>query len=219
MIRVFTIKTGGECVPGIKLTNGSIRLGVRLSDGAAMNVEIDANAQVREGVLVAQGQVANGAMVLLHDQAGAYGSWHLRDVMADAFWDEIAAAEILSNPLDRILVTERARSKYPAREASGWVEFERVDRILASERVRAVHTSRAAEGWIEFGRGVEAPVLENARTETTLYGYLPEKRAFEIERQGAVGRSAAVLRVECLGGEVRVSDPLASARQRRTNGV
>ena len=187
-MKAFTLECPGRCEAGIAVQGGAIVLGVRPMDHKALTLPLDPRAVVHNGRLVeAPGR---GALLLLRDQSGAFGSWYLRAAQTAERWDAMVATEAIPNALDRILAAERVRARFP---------------------------HRAPTGWYEFARGALTPVLENARPRVDLYGYLEEGASFEIRRRGKLDGSAAVYLIECRGGDVVVHDPrmLALARRQR----
>jgi len=186
-MKAYTIECPGRLSLGIKLTEGKIDLGARAADRKAVTVPVDPRATVTDGALVeAPGR---GALVVLRDQAGVYGSWHLRDAQPDERWDAMVAVDSIPNALDRILAAERVRARYPHRAPVGWYEFARASQI----------TDR---------------VMVDARVPVTLYGYLEDGKAFEIRRRGRLEGSASVYLVSCRGDEVTVTDPRVAALHR-----
>ena len=185
-MKAYTIECPGRLEAGIPAQQNAVVMGVRPSDHKPLTVPIDARATVRDGRLVeAPGR---GALLLVRDQAGVFGSWHLRAAQPDERWDAMVATEAIPNALDRILAAERVRARYP---------------------------HRAPVGWYEFARGSNGPVAENARLRVDLYGYLEEGASFEIRRRGRLEGTASVYVVECRNGEVIVSDPRVMALHRR----
>jgi len=185
-MKAFTIECPGRLEVGIPAQASAVVLGVRPSDHKPLTVPIDPRATVRDGRLVeAPGR---GALLLVRDQAGVFGSWHLRAAQPDERWDAMVATEAIPNALDRILAAERVRARYP---------------------------HRAPVGWYEFARGTNGPVAENARLRVDLYGYLEEGASFEIRRRGRLEGTASVYVVECRNGEVIVTDPRVMALHRR----
>jgi hypothetical protein len=185
-MKAYTIECPGRIEVGIPVQNGAVVLGVRPSDHKPLLVPIDARAIVQDGRLVeAPGR---GALLLIRDQAGIFGSWHLRAAHPPERWDAMVATESIPNALDRILAAERVRARYP---------------------------HRAPVGWYEFARGSSGLVAENARLRVDLYGYLEEDASFEIRRRGRLEGTPSVFLVECRNGEVIVSDPRVMALRRR----
>lgn len=185
-MKAYTIECPGRLVAGIALANGAVSLGVNPGTGRPVTALVDEGATVEAGRLVeAPGR---GALLLVRDHAGVFGSWYIRGANPDERWDAMAAAELIPNALDR---------------------------ILAAERVRALHPQRAPTGWYEFARGASGPSPENARLRVDIYGYLEEGASFEIRRRGRLEGSPAVLHVSCAAGAVCVADPVAEAEARR----
>lgn len=185
-MKAFTLNEGGELVDGIEARDGFIRLGVRPVDHKPVSVPVDPRALVRGGRMLET--PGRGALLLVRDQAGPFGSWHFRAAQPIARWDAMVSAGKTANALDRILAEERVRARYPHRQPVGWYEFH---------------------------RGlVEAPVDGNARPRFDVYGYLEEDASFEIRRRGKLQGTPSVLLVTCRGGAVLVSDPLTEALAR-----
>lgn len=187
-MKAFTIESDGRCVRGIALVAGMIRLGVCAIDGRPVDYDPGPCTAVVGGRLE-HGFTGSGVQLLIIDQAGEFGSWHMRASHPDERWDAMVAIEAIKNTLDRVLASEKIRARYP---------------------------HQATSGWVEFARGSWSPVAENARPRVNVYGHLPEGGSFEIRRRGRARGEPAVLRVACVGGDVVVSDPLAEARARRT---
>lgn len=185
-MKCYTLEQPGALVPGIAVNGDKIIVGSKPVDGTPLGVPIDAKATVRDGRLIeTPGQ---GALVLIRDHAGVYGSWHLRAAQPDARWDAMVAANAMPNALDRILAAERVRSRYP---------------------------HRAPVGWYEFARATEAPPVDpNARLQVSIYGYLEDGGAFELRRRGRLDGTPSVFLVQCRDSQVTVSDPLAMALAR-----
>lgn len=185
-MKAYTVESPGRCVPGIAVQGSAIVVGVRLMDHKPLVIQLDPRAVVQNGRLVeAPGR---GALLLLKDQSGVFGSWHLRAAQPAERWDAMVATESIPNALDRILAAERVRARYP---------------------------HRAPVGWYEFARGTSGPVAENARLRVDLYGYLEEGASFEIRRRGRLEGTASVFLVECRNGEVIITDPRVMALHRR----
>lgn len=187
-MKAYTLECPGKLEAGIAADNGSIVMGVRPMDHKPLAVPLDPRATVEGGRLVeAPGR---GALLLIRDQAGVFGSWHLRAAQPPERWDAMVATESIPNALDRILAAERVRARFP---------------------------HRPPVGWYEFARGAAAPIAENARARVDLYGYLEEGASFEIRRRGRLDGTPSVFLVECRGGEIAVHDPrmLALARRQR----
>jgi hypothetical protein len=122
-VKVYTIESPGHLVPGIAMVDGGIDVGARSSGSERVLVPFDVRGTVRDGRLVeAPGR---GALLLLRDQAGVFGSWHVRAAQPEERWDAMLAAEGIPNALDRILAAERVRARYPHRAPVGWYEFAR----------------------------------------------------------------------------------------------
>lgn len=185
-MKAYTIECPGRLEAGIPVQNHTVVMGIRPTDHKALTVPIDARAVVRDGRLVeAPGR---GALLFLRDQAGVFGSWHLRAAQPAERWDAMVATESIPNALERILAAERVRARFP---------------------------HRAPVGWYEFARGTSEPIAENARLRVDLYGYLEEGASFEIRRRGRLEGTPSVFLVECRAGEVIVSDPRVMALHRR----
>ncbi len=185
-MKAFTLECPGRCEPGIAVQGGAIVMGVRLMDHKPQLIQLDPRAVVRSGRLVeAPGR---GALLLLRDQSGVFGSWHLRAAHPAERWDAMVATESIPNALDRILAAERVRARFP---------------------------HRAPVGWYEFARGTVSPITENARPRIDLYGYLEEGASFEIRRRGKLDGTPSVFVVECRNGDVNVYDPRLAALSRR----
>ena len=186
-MKAYTIECPGRLVPGIVLTDGGIDVGARAGDGKVVRVPCDPRATIDGSMLVAS--PGRGALVLLRDQAGVFGSWHLRAAQPDKRWDAMVTADAIPNALDRILAQERIRARYPHRAPIGWYEFAR-------------------------GATMPQPYAEGARMNATLYGYLEDGAAFEIRRRGRLEGTPSVYLVSCRGDEVTVTDPRAAAKMR-----
>ncbi len=187
-MKAYTVESAGRLVAGIAVQGTTVPMGIRPTDQKPLAVPIDPRATVRDGRLVeAPGR---GALLVVRDQAGLFGSWHLRAAQPPERWDAMVATESIPNALDRILAAERVRAKYPHRPAVGWYEFAR-------------------------GTPGTAPTADGARARVDLYGYLEEGASFEIRRRGRLEGTPAVLLVSCLDGEVTVRDPRALAVARR----
>lgn len=185
-MKAYTLECPGRLEVGIPAHNGAVEMGVRPMDHKLVSVPLDPRATVREGRLVeAPGR---GALLLIRDQAGVFGSWHMRAAQPPERWDAMVATEAIPNALDRILAAERVRARYP---------------------------HHAPVGWYEFARGTVAPIAENARARVDVYGYLEEGASFEVRRRGRLDGTASVFLVECRNGEVVVSDPRLTAFARR----
>ena len=186
-MKAYTIDCPGRISDGIELVGGRIDVGARMGGGEPVTIRPDARATVVDGRLVeAPGR---GALLFIRDQAGAFGSWHLRDAQPDERWDAMAAADGIHNGLERILAMGRVRDKFP---------------------------HRAPAAWQEFARG-NLPPKEGVKSERLLvniYGYLQEGGAFEIRRRGRLDGTASVYRVECRDGSVCVTDPRVAALAR-----
>ncbi len=185
-MKAYTLATGGVLHDDIALTDGAIVLGARPMDRRHCTVTADPRATIADGRLVEQ--PGRGALVLIDDQSGAFGSWHVRAAQPDARYDAMARAEEIPNALDRILAAERVRAQYP---------------------------HRPPVGWYEFARGTYSSTVENARPALRVYGYIEEGEAFEIRRRGRLDGTPSVLRVACWEGAVTVSDPKAAAMRRK----
>lgn len=185
-MKAFTVQCPGRCEPGIAVQGGAIVMGVRPMDHKPLAIPLDPRAVVQNGRLVeAPGR---GALLLLRDQSGVFGSWHLRAAQPAERWDAMVATESIPNALDRILAAERVRARFP---------------------------HRAPVGWYEFARGTVSPMIENARPRLDLYGYLEEGASFEIRRRGKLDGTPSVFVVECRNGDVNVYDPRLTALSRR----
>lgn len=123
-----------------------------------------------------------GALLLIRDQSGTFGSWHVRAAQPAERWDAMHATLAIPNALDRILATERVRARYPHGPPVGWYEFARGQTVVTGER-----------------------------SAITLYGYLENGAAFEVRRRGRLDGTPSVFRVACSDGEVMVTDPRADA--------
>lgn len=185
-MKAFTLECPGRLEVGIAVEHGTIVMGVRPMDHKPLAVPVDPRAVLKGDRLVeAPGR---GALLLVRDQSGAFGSWHLRAAQPAERWDAMASTEAIPNALDRILAAERVRARYPHRPPTGWYEF---------------------------ARGAVSPLPENARPRLDLYGYLEEGASFEIRRRGRLDGTPAVFLVECRGGEIVVIDPRIQAHARR----
>lgn len=189
-MRAYTIERPGRLVAGIPAADGAVHVGARHLDGKPLAVPVDPRATVADGRLTES--PGRGALLLVRDQAGAFGSWHLRAAQPDERWDATVAAESIPNALDRILACERVRARFP---------------------------HRAPSGWYEFARALGEPASPGSRLPATLYGYLEEGAAFELRRRGRLEGGPAVFVVACRGGEVVVSDPRADAVARRAGAA
>jgi hypothetical protein len=185
-MKAFTLMCPGRLEAGIAVENNLISLGVRATDHRPVTIPIDPRGVVLHGRL--REAPGRGALLLLQDQSGPFGSWHLRAAQPSERWDAMLATESIPNALDRILAAERVRARFP---------------------------HRAPVGWYEFARATATPVLENARPRVDLYGYLEEGAGFEIRRRGRLEGTASVFLVSCRNGEVHVDDPRALALARR----
>lgn len=187
-MNAFTIECPGRVVRGIALRPGSDGVDVGAANGAGdpALVRVDPRATVEGGRLV--GAPGRGALLLVRDHAGVFGSWHLRAAQPEERWNAMAEAEAIADALERIFAAERVRARYP---------------------------HRAPSGWYEFARGTNGAPAENVRPRVDLYGYLEEGASFEIRRRGRLDGTPAVLRVSCADGEVSVADPRAEAEARR----
>jgi hypothetical protein len=185
-MKAFTIDRAGRLVSGIPTQHRAVLMGVRPHDLAPLAVPIDPRATVRDERLVEA--PGSGVLLLVEDQSGLFGSWHVRAAQPPERWDAMVATESIPNALDRILAAERVRARYP---------------------------HRAPAGWYEFARGARGPFTENARLRIDLYGYLEEGAAFEIRRRGRLEGAPSVSLVECRNGEVTLSEPRLLALHRR----
>lgn len=186
-MRAYTLAAGGVLHDGIALTDGAIVLGARPMDRRHCTVPVDHRATITDGRLVEQ--PGRGALVLLDDQSGTYGSWHIRAAQPESRYDAMARAEEIPNALDRILASERVRAQYP---------------------------HRSPTGWYEFARGTYSPSVENARPLLRVYGFMENGAAFEIRRRGRLDGTPSVFRVACdKGGVVTVTDPKVDAMRRK----
>lgn len=186
-MKCYTLKQPGVLAAGIATTDGKVNVGAKLADGSPLLVPVDPRARLEGGLLMEV--PGRGAMLLVCDHAGRFGSWHLRANQPDERWDGMLAAGAIPNALDRILACERVRARYP---------------------------HRAPVGWYEFARGSEAqPITPNERLMVSLYGYMEEGAAFELRRRGNLEGTPSVFLVQCRNGNVTVSDPLALAVARR----
>ncbi len=185
-MKAFTVECPGRCVAGIAVQGSAIVMGLRPMDHRPVSIPLDPRSVVVDGRLFeAPGR---GALVLLRDHAGAYGSWYLRAAHPDERWDAMVATESIPNALDRILAAERVRARFPA---------------------------KAPVGWYEFARGALVDGEVGTRPRVDVYGYLEEGAAVEIRRRGRLDGTPPALRVECRQGEVIVSDPRSLALARR----
>lgn len=180
---VYTIERGGVLVRGIALTNGAIDLGTRW-DGKPLTIPLDPRTTVVDGRLVEA--PGFGALLLLRDQSGDGGSWHVRAAQPTERWEAMVAAEAIPNALDRILAKERVRARFPHGPPVGWYEFARGQTTTTGER----------------------PAL-------ALYGYCENDAAFEVRRRGRLDGAPAVFRVACKGGDVTVTVPRTEALERQ----
>jgi len=184
-MKAFTLECPGRLVSGIPVENGVIVMGVRALDHKPLTVPIDPRATIRDGRL--WDAPGRGALLLIRDQSGTFGSWHLRASQPRERWDAMVATEAIPNALDRILAAERVRVRYP---------------------------HRAPVGWYEFARGTTTPIAENARPRVDIYGYVEEGATFEIRRRGRLDGTPSVFTVECRNGDIIVEDPRAQALAR-----
>jgi hypothetical protein len=185
-MKAYTLEVPGKCEIGIAVQNGAIMVGMRPMDHKPILIPVDPRAVVRNGRMIdAPGR---GALLLIRDQSGSFGSWHLRAAQPSERWDAMVATESIPNALDRILAAERVRMRYPHRPPAGWYEF---------------------------ARGAPSPTDEATRARVDLYGYLEEGASFEIRRRGRLDGTPSVFLVDCRCGEVVVYDPRQLAFARR----
>ena len=110
-MNAYTLERGGILERGISLTGGALDMGARPWDGKPCRIPVDPRVTVADGRMVEA--PGDGAMLLIRDQSGAHGSWHVRAAQPAERWDAMVAAEAIPNALDRILVQGRVRSRFP----------------------------------------------------------------------------------------------------------
>ncbi len=97
-MKCYTIESPGVVEPGIPVGDGVIELGARPFDGKLLRIPIDPRGVVSDGRLTEQ--PGRGALIVIRDHAGEYGSWHVRDGSCEERWDSMLAAEAIPNALD-----------------------------------------------------------------------------------------------------------------------
>lgn len=184
-MKAYTIENG-KAIDGIGLRDGVIFVGESgLYAERPVTVTLDPRCEAFGGRLVSS--PGRGALLFIHDHAGEHGSWYVRASQPDARWDAMVATERIPNALDRILVAERVRSRYP---------------------------HKAPIGWHEFSRGF-VTVDPVARKKVNVYGYIECGASFEIRRRGALRGTPSVYGVACdADGNVAVTDPREGALAR-----
>ena len=91
-MRAYTVAPGGAFVPSISVDQeGRVTLGQSGRGRKLVLVPVPAGATIIEQRLTDVPGEAGCVVVLVRDQSGFRGGWHLRDPLSDAEWDAVAA--------------------------------------------------------------------------------------------------------------------------------
>lgn len=177
--------------PGIKVVDGKIFVGEGGRGRKLVAVPLPPQAKLEGETLVeCQGDVTS-ALVYINDQSGFRGGWHMRHPRTESDWDIIVSVECSAECKQLWSGTHPECPK--CSKLSSTKPFE----------VKVIAEGASAQGDAgRMGGGPEYLIV------------MKSGQAIEIVRSGRLYGAPAVVRLDCIGGQVTLTYPKALAEER-----
>jgi hypothetical protein len=203
MIKCFRFASTVVC--GIPVKDGHVLVGESGRGRSLVRVPVPAGAILSDdGASLLEVPGESGAVVLISDQSGYRGGWSLREARTPDEWRDVVRRLVAHRPPDGMGALNQVNGHQEvgvqACPACDAIAPRPVYRSVDDARIKVLAQGRCAQGAAgNMGGGPEYLLR------------MSEGYAVECVRSGRLYGSPATYRLECVGGVIVATDPLAVA--------